>query len=211
MEEIAFPTETLRGDYLVTVPYNKNGTPQQWVKIVGVTANTHITFDPAIQAPAVLNAGTVLTLQGVTQNFRVYSTDTPQLPFVVAQYMEGQDNFGANCTSGSATDCGDPSESVAVATAQFRSSYQFIAPASYAENWVNVISPNGSSITVDGTAVTGYSGIGGSGYSVAHVALAATNGGVHQAAGNQPFGIEVYGYGAYSSYMYPGGLNLNRQ
>ena len=26
-----------------------------------------------------------------------------------------------------------------------------------------------------------------------------------------PFGIEVYGYGEYTSYMYPGGLNLTRQ
>ena len=28
--------------------------------------------------------------------------------------------------------------------------------------------------------------------------------------GDQPFGIVVYGYGRYTSYMYPGGLNLNK-
>ncbi len=31
---------------------------------------------------------------------------------------------------------------------------------------------------------------------------------VHTATGNQPFGIEVYGYGYFTSYMYPGGLDL---
>jgi hypothetical protein len=35
--------------------------------------------------------------------------------------------------------------------------------------------------------------------------------GVHDASGNATFGIEVYGYGYFTSYMYPGGLNLSRQ
>ena len=41
--------------------------------------------------------------------------------------------------------------------------------------------------------------------------LAAANNGVHNASSATPFGIEVYGYGSYTSYMYPGGLNLTRQ
>ena len=28
--------------------------------------------------------------------------------------------------------------------------------------------------------------------------------------GTQPFGIVVYGYGAFTSYMYPGGLDLRK-
>ena len=32
--------------------------------------------------------------------------------------------------------------------------------------------------------------------------------GNHEITGDQPFGITVYGYGAYTSYWYPGGLNL---
>jgi hypothetical protein len=59
--------------------------------------------------------------------------------------------------------------------------------------------------------VTGFAAIGGSGYGWAHVALAAANNGVHNASSATPFGIEVYGYGSYTSYMYPGGLNLTRQ
>ncbi len=32
--------------------------------------------------------------------------------------------------------------------------------------------------------------------------------GNHSITGDQPFGISVYGYGADTSYWYPGGLNL---
>ena len=40
------------------------------------------------------------------------------------------------------------------------------------------------------------------------VARVLVSGGVHQVEGNQPFGVLVYGFGAYTSYMYPGGLDL---
>jgi len=32
--------------------------------------------------------------------------------------------------------------------------------------------------------------------------------GAHTLTGNNPFGIQVLGYGAYTSYQYPGGLDL---
>ena len=43
------------------------------------------------------------------------------------------------------------------------------------------------------------------GLSVARVLV---SGGVHDVEGNQPFGVLVYGFGAYTSYMYPSGLDL---
>jgi hypothetical protein len=219
LEQVAFPDETLRGDYLVTLPYNQNATSQQWVKIVGIQANTHVAFDPAVAAAQTLNAGSVVALQGITQNFRVYSTDTPQRAFSVAQYMVGQNNFGSGCVNvnpPAGQTCGDPSMSLAVATSQFRSSYQFVAPANYEQNWVNVIAPTGAQVTMDGATVTGFAAIGAaSGYGVAHVSLCAGNAagctGIHNASSTENFGIEVYGYGSYTSYMYPGGLNLTRQ
>ena len=47
--------------------------------------------------------------------------------------------------------------------------------------------------------------VGSSGYSVARHEVA---GGPHTIVGADPFGIVVHGYGSYTSYMYPGGLNL---
>ena len=205
IEEINFPLETLRSDYLVTLPNNTNGTPGQYVKIVGTVAGTTLTYDPAVAgAPAALGAGQTSFFK-TTQNFHVTATQ----PVFVGQFMESENNFTTSDTAG------DPALSTAVATGQFRSSYQFVAPANYEQNWVNVIAPTGVTVTVDGTAVTGFAAIGASGYGVAHVALCGGNAagctGVHNATGAANFGIEVYGYGSYTSYMYPGGLNLTRQ
>ncbi len=213
LEQINFPLETLRGDYLVTLPYNKNGTPRQYVKIVGTVAGTTITTNPAQAGlPTSIGAGQVVFFE-TTANFAL----TTSHPVIVGQFMESSGQFGSACASGDTsapTDCGDPSMSLAIATDQFRTSYQFIAPASYAENWVNVIAPTGATVTVDGTAVTGFTAIGNSTFGVAHVSLCANGGtctGVHTAASTMAFGIEVYGYGVYTSYMYPGGLDLKRQ
>jgi hypothetical protein len=205
IEEINFPLETLRSDYLVTLPYNANGTPQQYVKIVGTVAGTTLTYDPAVAgAPPTVGAGQSMFFK-TTQNFRVTSTQ----PVFVGQFMESENNFTVSDTSG------DPAMSAAVATAQFRSSYQFVAPANYQQNWVNVIAPTGAAVVIDGAAVSGFTAIGGSGYSVAHASLCGGNAsgctGVHNASSSADFGIEVYGYGSYTSYMYPGGLNLTRQ
>ena len=205
MEEVSFPIETLRNDYLVTMPNNVNGAPKQYVKIIGTAANTALVFDPAVIANQTIGAGQVLTFEA-TQHFRV----TSNAPILVAQYMEGESRF----TSGSNTS-GDPSESVAVATAQFRTSYQFVAPANYIQNWLNIIAPTGAVVSVDGTNYTASTVIGASGYAVTYVPLCANNAvgctGVHKATSAVPFGIQVYGYGAYTSYMYPGGLDLKRQ
>ena len=137
-----------------------------------------------------------------TQDFRVTSTQ----PVFIGQFMEGQDNFGTNCAGGTATDCGDPSMTVTLPTARFRTTYQFLAPGDYPENWVNVIAPIGTSVNIDGKSVTGFVAIGASGYAVAHVSLCtgASCTGFHTANGTAPFGIQVYGYGTYTSYMYPG-------
>jgi hypothetical protein len=206
IEEINFPVETLRNDYLVTLPNNSNGSPQQYVKVVGTQNGTTLTYDPAVSgAPSTLSAGQTVFFKA-TQHFRV----TASQPIFVGQFMASENNFNTSDTAG------DPAMSAAVATAQFRSTYQFVAPANYMQNWVNVIAPTGAQVTIDGSAVGGFHPIGSSsGYGVAYVQLCGGNAagcsGVHNASGNAPFGIEVYGYGSYTSYMYPGGLNLTRQ
>jgi hypothetical protein len=211
IEEVVFPVETLRGDYLVVRPQNDYATPRQYVKIVGTVAGTTLTYDPAIAgAPTTLTAGQTSFFEA-TVDFHV----TASHPVIVGQFMESENNFGATCVnSGDETNkCGDPAQSVAVATAQFRTSYQFIAPPTYEENYVSIIAPTGATVTVDGTNYTSGTAIGGSGYWVKPVAICAGTGctGVHTATGTAGFGIQVYGYGAYTSYMYPGGLNLTRQ
>lgn len=209
VEEIVFPLETLGKEYLVALPYNENGTPQQFVKIVGTAASTALTFDPPAgytpAPPAIIGAGQVVTFE-TTQHFKV----TGSQRIIVGQYLEGSTNFpGATVSTR-----GDPAMTVAVATAQFRTQYPFVAPSNYQQNWVNVIAPNSAVVQVDGNNVAGFVAIGASGYSVARYQLCGASAvnctGTHVATGAQPFGIQVYGYGQDTSYAYPGGLDLKR-
>ena len=63
------------------------------------------------------------------------------------------------------------------------------------------------------TVTTG-SAIGTSGYYLAYVQVCDNNltgcTGNHTASSTSAFGIQVYGYGSYTSLMYPGGLNLTK-
>lgn len=59
---------------------------------------------------------------------------------------------------------------------------------------------------LDGTVVTqGFTPIGSTGYGVARVPLST---GSHTMTGTSPFGLQVYRYAAHTSYLYPGGLDL---
>ena len=45
---------------------------------------------------------------------------------------------------------GDPDQSMAVAVAQFRTNYVFLAPSDYEESFVTIIAPVGTSVSIDG-------------------------------------------------------------
>ena len=104
---------------------------------------------------------------------------------------------------------GDPAQSVATAAEQFRLKYVFLAPTDYDSNFVDIISPPNTTLTLDGAPVNAVSEAVSPGYFVTRVPLEDVNGGTHLLTGSQPFGIQVVGYGQYTSYMYPGGLNLD--
>ncbi len=206
LEEVMFPTETLRTDYFVIPPNVTGYTPKHYVRIIGTTAGTTLTYDPAVAgAPASLGAGQVGVFETTTP-FKVSANANH--PIMIATYMEGAQNFGGGVLSG------DPAMSLAVATAQFRTSYAFTAPNNYQINWATVIAPVAGTVTIDATPVGGWTNIGASGYRFAYYQICNGNCGSfasnHTATGSLPFGIQVYGYGSYTSYWYPGGLDLKR-
>ena len=124
---------------------------------------------------------------------------------LVTQFLVGQ-NFtsGGQANNGGA---GDPSMSTAIPTAQYRADYEFLVPATYTSSYVNVAAPVGATVTLDGTPLDAseFTPIASSGWQVARHPLA---GGAHRATSTVGFGIVVYGYASYTSYMYPGGLNF---
>lgn len=199
IEETVFPVQTLGKDYLVTFPAAPgNSTSPHTIRIAAVQPNTKVRFDPPIHAEATLSPGqNFLEIPRVTQDVRI----TADQAILVGQYMHGAEDV----PSGK----GDPSLSYAIATEQFRTSYIFLAPNTYDQNFVNIVAKMGSTVTLDGQDITNFSEIGSSGYGVVRHALSKDSE-VHNASSTEPFGIVTYGYGEYTSYMYPGGLDLEQ-
>jgi hypothetical protein len=204
LEESMFPIEALSNEYLVTanvIP--STGQPRnQVIRVTAAEPNTTVSFDPAsVSGPQTLaNIGDFLEIPSTASD--VYITADNKI--VVSHYMVGQDAPPSAAT-------GDPAMTLAVPTDQYRLDYQFHAPTNYESNYVNVTAPMGATVTVDGTPIDAsqYTPVGASGFGVARIALSNAGNGSHSANSSDPFGITVYGFGQYTSFWYPGGLDLN--
>jgi hypothetical protein len=199
LEESIFPAEVLGSDYIVTFPAAVASDSPHVVRIAATNDTTTVSFDPAVHAPVTLGPGDApFQLDGVIADLHV----TADKAILVGQYMQGS----TSVPSGS----GDPSLSMAIPTAQFRTSYIFVASSTYDSNFVNVIAKPGASVILDGQAIASseFNTVGASGFAVARHELSAVD--VHKMTSSTPFGIVVYGYGKDTSYMYPGGLDLKR-
>jgi hypothetical protein len=198
LEEVMFPVKTLHDEYFVSAPSLPGQTQPKafFTRVIAVEANTNLTYDPpnAGYPASIATAGSYIELDSASA-FQIKSDKK----ILVSQYMKGQEAGGGS---------GDPAMALAVATIQFRKDYLFHSPVNYTSNYVNITAPTGATVNLDNTPVSGFVPIGSSGYSVARVQFANSGDGNHRATSDQPFGISVYGYGSYTSYWYPGGLNL---
>jgi hypothetical protein len=200
LEQSLLPVDTLGQDIVITAPQGAagNGPDPMFVRVLSAVDGNKITFDPpAVAAPVTLDAGKWIEVGPVSQDFRVVSDNK----ILVAQFMVGA-NYGTTPAPG-----GDPSESIGIPAEQYRQAYTFYAPSTYTSNYVNIVAPTGATITLDGSPIDSkeFAPLGASGITVARHAL---GGGAHSMKSDRKFGIVVYGYGRYTSYMYPGGLNL---
>jgi hypothetical protein len=110
----------------------------------------------------------------------------------------------------SGTRKGDPSQSAMVATEQFRTKYNFLAPDDYDVSYVDVIGPTDAKLVLDGANVTTAFKVIANGIGIARIKLGAGQRGAHLLTSDKPVGIQVMGYGDNTSYQYPGGLDLKR-
>ena len=201
LEESMFGVDTLSAQYVVNAPAVTtipNGKVEV-IRVVATQGGTTLTYNPPQPgAPTTIaNAGDFIEIADNANSFLL----TASAKVLVAQYMEGQTAGG---------DQGDPAMTLAVPVEQFRSSYMFHAPTTYTSNYVDITAPAGASVSLDGTAVT-LTPIGTTGFQLGRVtglSAGPANDGNHSITGTAPFGITVYGYGQYTSYWYPGGLNL---
>jgi hypothetical protein len=193
------PFETVGYDYVVTTPLITASTIKaRMVRVVAMQPNITITYDPPQGgAPTSLtNAGDFFEISQTSADFQISASGK----VMVSEFMLGQSAGGG---------IGDPAITMAVAVQQYRTTYLFHAPTNYTTNFVNITAPTGATVTLDGGAVAGFTAIGATGYSVARVQLPNGANGNHTISSPSPFGITVYGYGQYTSYWYPGGLNLS--
>jgi hypothetical protein len=201
LEESMFPVDALGQHYIVNAPALTT-IPQGKVEVIRVIAtapNTTLSYDPPqVGAPTVIaNAGDYVEIAGNAASFEI----TASAKVLVAQYMEGQQAGGSY---------GDPAMALAVPVEQYRTSYLFHAPLSYQSNYVDITAPMGASVTLDGASVA-LTPIGGTGYGFARaeeISDGPNGDGNHRVEGSDKVGISVYGYGQYTSYWYPGGLDF---
>jgi hypothetical protein len=209
IEESMFPTNTLGTEVIVTAPQSVSGAgsndgkpDKHTIRVISAVDGNSISLDPPIAPGGTLNKGQYADLQLTDKDVLIKGTGG----LLVAQYMLGGDYVDPGAGAGNSK--GDPSLSLGIPSAQYRKSYTFLAPDTYTYNFVNIVAKQGDVVQLDGASITiSANPIGSSGYAVVRQKV---TGGAHSITGENPFGIVVYGYGAYTSYMYPGGLNLSK-
>ncbi|HEY2409198.1 MAG TPA: IgGFc-binding protein [Polyangiaceae bacterium] len=220
IEEIVPPAESLGHDYVVTVPTGPYGKPvEHVVRLYGHATATNLSYFPATPAgaPSTLMPYTVAEF-AVTSDFGDFQVQGTE-PFAVGSFLVGGQLLDP--TAPPTNSAGDPSESFTTALPQYRDSYVFLAPIDYENNFVDVVAPAGTTLTLDGTAVDATTaqqlagrspdGVNPLGFDIYRILLDAgpSQVGAHVLTASAPVGIQVVGYGRFTSYQYPGGLNLN--
>ncbi len=206
VEEVVFPAETLGKRYFVVPPTAPNAqVVGHVVRLFGNVDGTQLTYPAGAPggAPTTLNAGQVIDFGNVTTPLEIVGDKE----FAVGSFMLSAqllDPLGGLF----APRQGDPSASIVAAEEQYRTKYVFLAPNDYTQNYVDIVMPTGAAVVLDGTPVTGGAPIGASGFSAVRVKLGPGANGAHVLTSNRAVGIQVIGYGDYTSYQYPGGLNL---
>jgi len=200
LEEAMLPIDALSNQYIVTTPLIAANTPKdQVVRIIATTAATTLTYDPpsATWPSTIANVGQYVEIGPTSTSFKV----TANHKVMVVGYMPGETYGGG---------AGDPAMAQAVPVEQYRVNYLFHAPTNYSANFVNVTAPTGAAVSLDGAAIplAQFTAIGTTGYSIARLPLSNAGNGNHSIISPAKVGISVYGYGQYTSFWYPGGLDL---
>jgi hypothetical protein len=207
LESSMLPIQVLGTQYVVPLPHTPHGE-HVWVRVMALFDNTIVGFDPPVSGVpgAKLDTGQILELPDVDKSFAIAANGR----IAVVEYLLGEYSTIGPDGGEPMPDLGDPSEAISIPLQEYRSTYSFLAPNTYSENWIDLITPKGNAITLDGQPVAAnlFTQVGGQPFEVAHVKLPSNGPEGHEVHATAPFGLNVYGYGSRTSYMYPGGLDL---
>jgi hypothetical protein len=202
VEEAVAPAETLGKRYVVATPTRPTGGPGiHVVRFYGNRDGTTLTYAPSKpgMCPDALNAGQVVECGAVSLDFVVSGTQE----FGIASFMVSSSVYDPTL----ADRRGDPSQTTFASVEQFRPAYLFLAPDDYDVSYAVVMGSANAAPAIDGAPLAGFAAIG-DGMGVWRATLGAGKAGAHTLAAAQPVGLQVMGYGANTSYQYPGGLDL---
>jgi hypothetical protein len=196
VEETLLPGETLGKHYFVSQPTGTDGNAGgHVVRFFGNVDATELTYPGSNPGgPTTLQAGEMVEIGPVFDDFEVVADQA----LIIATFQLGQGPV-------SGPRKGDPSQSFAVTVEQYRTSYIFLAPDDYDVSFADVVQPMDATLLLDGTPVTQTPTLISSGHGATRIPI---SGGAHRLESTQPFGLQIVGYGEYTSYQYPGGLNL---
>ena len=204
IEESVIPAETLGKHYVITMPDKPaGGVGKGVIRFYGNQDGTNLTYNPSMPAgcPGALKAGQVVECKIASADFEV----TGDKEFAAAMFTPGAEIYGAS-------NLGDPDHTIFPAVEQFRTKYLFLAPKDYDVSFADIIGTGDAAPVLDGKAVgAAFTKIGNGPFGVWRVSLdgGPKMDGAHTLTSKSPVGLQVMGYGADTSYMYPGGLNLN--
>jgi hypothetical protein len=209
LESSVLPAETLGKDYVVTVPTSPGGSPfGHVVRFYGNVDGTTLTYSPTRPSgcPATLAAGEVgECVDVVMDSFEVKGSHE----FAVSSFQLGGSLLQSY--SASPTPDGDPSMSPMVATEEYLESYIFLAPTDYDQSYIDIVAPPGTLLTLDGVTIDNPVVRVNASWNVVRAELGVGKGatvGTHVLTATNGVGVQVIGYGAYTSYQYPAGLDL---
>lgn len=189
LEEQLFPFETL-GTSFLAAPIGRERERSTLLRVVSGAADNEIRFEPAVRPTVTLGLGEWIEVP-LFAGVRV--TGTGALHAML--YRTG---FGEE---------GDPAMTQVVPETQYRDDYAFLTPGTFSEDWVHVIAPLSARVVLDGELIPPLVPIEGTGWGYTNVLVER---GAHRVTGNLAFGLQLYGLAAYTSYAYPGGLDLHR-
>lgn len=128
-------------------------------------------------------------------------------PFSVMGIISGQATTGFFNVFGA--HAGDPAIFLPPPARQWRSAYQFLTPTTYYADYVTITAPGNAQVELDGVLVdlSEAEPIPGTNQVFVHVQV---EDGPHRISGSAPFAILVYAYDDYVSYVFTGGLALDK-
>jgi hypothetical protein len=201
LEEQLFPAESLGTSAVSPVGYQQRSEPNL-LRVVSASDDNTITFSPIPDdggpEMVVLDRGELAEVT-ISRPTRVTGT----APILAARFFVGQNYEGLGTVSGGAP--GDPSMGLLVPDAQWRNQYVFLAPDTYSSAYVDVIAATGARVELDGQVIGTLRDAMGTGVTTATIQIRP---GVHRISASLPVGAHVYGFGSYTSYLAPGGLDL---